>query len=155
MMEVVAPLRIEPEAEQLFGSDHAGVVEIALRDRVNAPSQLARAIAHRCRQILKEWLRGMIDDRVHCIDAQRIDVKLIDPHQRVVNEKPADMIAVWAVEVQRLAPWRLVTVSEVRPELAKVVSLRPEMVVDHVENQREIALMRSVDEALQAERTPV
>src|SRR5206468_4862126 len=112
MMKVVAPLRIEPEAERLFRSDHAGIVEITLRDGVDVPSEVARAIAHGRRQILKKWLRGMIDDRVHCIDAQRVDVKLIDPHQRVVNEKPADMIAVWAVEVQRLAPWRLVTVSE-------------------------------------------
>src|SRR6266498_5618004 len=97
----------------------------------------------------------MIDNRVHCVDAKRIEVKLIDPHQRVLNEKRSDVIALWAVEIQRHAPRRFVSVREVRAELAQIISFGAEVVVDDVEDDGQAALMRSVDEPLERMRPSI
>src|SRR5436853_331881 len=80
------------------------------------------------REVLQERLGGVIDDGVHGVDAQRIDVKLLDPLQGVVDEEPAHVVAVRPVEVQRRAPRRLVAVGKVRSELGEVVPLRAEVV---------------------------
>ena len=66
---------------------------------------------------------------------RRVDVKLVDPLQRVVDEEPAHVIAVRAVEVERRPPRRLVPVGEVRAVLAEVVPLGTEVVVDDVEER--------------------
>ena len=154
-MKVVAPLRIESEAELFGGCDDAGIVEIALGDRVDAAGRALRAFAHGRRQVLQERLGGMIDDRVHGIDAQAVDVKLIDPLQRVVNEEPAHVVAVRAVEIERQSPRRLVAVGEVRAVLAEIVSLGTEVVVDDVEEDGQAARVTGVDETLQRDRSAV
>src|SRR5207248_6420611 len=79
VVEVVAPLRVEAEAEVSRGGDDARVVEIALRDRPDAAPELAGALAYGAGEVLQEWLGGVIDDGVHGVDAQRIDVELVDP----------------------------------------------------------------------------
>ena len=61
----------------------------------------SRALAHGGRQILQERLGGVIDDGVHGVDAQAVDVELVDPLQRVVDEEPAHVVAVRAVEIER------------------------------------------------------
>src|SRR5437016_196462 len=110
---------------------------------------------HRGGQIMQKWFRGSIDNRMDGVDAQCIDVKLIDPHQCIVNKEPSHVIALRAVEIDRLAPRRLVAVGEVRTEIAQIVSFRAEMVVDDVENDGEASLMRAVDETLEGERAAI
>jgi hypothetical protein len=55
-----------------------------------------------------------------------------------------------AVEIQRFAPFGVVARAEVvRAEALQVVAVRPEMVVDDIENYREPDRVRAVDEALE------
>src|SRR5205823_14468187 len=82
-------------------------------------------------------------------------MKLIDPHQSVVNEEPSHVIAVRPVEIERAAPRRLVAVREIRSVLPQIISLGAEMVVDDVERHRETALMRGVNQSLERARTAV
>src|SRR5204863_1643759 len=56
VVEVVAPLRVEAEAEARCGGDDARVVEIALRDRPDAAAETLGALAHGRREILQERL---------------------------------------------------------------------------------------------------
>jgi hypothetical protein len=114
-----------------------------------------RARAHGGGQVLQERLGGVIDDGVHGVDAQRIDVKLVDPLQRVVDEKPADVVAVRSVEVERQTPRRLVPVGEVRAVLREVVPLGTEVVVDDVEYKGQPARVAGIDQALEAQRPTV
>src|SRR5947207_1350169 len=97
----------------------------------------------------------MVDDRMHRVDAQSIDMKFVDPLQRVVNEKPANVVAMWPVEIDRHSPWRLVAIGEIRCEFREVIPFRTEVVVDDVEEKREAALVTGIDEPLQSDRTAI
>src|SRR5436190_16797203 len=92
---------------------------------------------------------------MHGVDAQSVAVKLVDPLQRVVDEEPAHVVAARPVEIERESPRRFVAIGEVRTELGEVVSFRTEVVVDHVEENRETALMTGIDESLERARTAV
>src|SRR5206468_12245557 len=89
VVEVVAPLRVEAEAEARGGGDDARVVEIALRDRPDAAAETLGAFAHGGREVLQERLGGVIDDGVHGVDAQRTDAHLPAPPHRPAHAPPA------------------------------------------------------------------
>src|SRR5438046_2961779 len=97
----------------------------------------------------------MIDDRMDRVNAQSIDMKFVDPLQRIVNEKPADIVTMRSVEVDRHTPWRLVAIGKVRREFREVISFRTKVVVDDVEEKREAALVTRVNEPLQSDRTAI
>ena len=97
---------------------------------------------------------GRIDQRVHGIESEAVEVVVAQPHQRVVAEEPAHLVAAGAVEVDRVAPRRVVAVGEVRPKLAKVIPLWSEVVVDDVEDHGEPAGVTRVDKPLQIVRRP-
>src|SRR5439155_720730 len=78
-----------------------------------------------------------------------VDVALAHPGARVLDEVAPYALGLWAVEVDRAAPRCAVAVGEVGPELAEVVSLGAEMVVDDVEEHRQPVGVAGVDEAPQ------
>ena len=58
-------------------------------------------------------------------------------------------IALGAVEIDGVAPGRVVAIGEIGAEVLEIVPLRAEMVVDHVEDHRQAVLMGGVDQPLQ------
>src|SRR5262249_34063684 len=107
-------------------------------------------------ELKQKRLRRVIEDCVHRVDAERIDMAFANPIERVLDKIISHLVAVRAVEVQRRAPWRLVTLGEIAPaEIPKVISFRSEVVVNDVENDGETVLVTSVDQALQAVRAAV
>src|SRR3954470_18256859 len=93
----------------------------------------------------------MVDDGVHGIDPQPVNVKFINPLKRIVDEKPSHGIAVRAVEIQRQSPRRLVAVGEIRSKLGEVIPLGAKMVINDVEEKGEAALVARVDQPLQSD----
>jgi hypothetical protein len=106
-------------------------------------------------QLGEDVERARVEDRVHRVEAQAVQVELPRPRARVLREVPADTRAVGAVEIHGGAPRRLIAVGEIRPVLGKVVPFGTEMVVDHVEDHRQAAGMAGVDEPSKAPRAPV
>ena len=98
---------------------------------------------------------GAVDELVHGIEAQTVDVVVAHPHQRVVAEEAAHLVAARLLEVNRVAPRRVMPAIEVGAELAGVVAHRAEVVVDNVDEDCDASLMAGVDEALQAVGTAV
>ena len=92
----------------------------------------------------------IVDDGVHGVEPQSVDVVVAHPHERVVDHEAPHLVAARAVEVQRRAPVRAVTLREVWPELGEVVPCRPEVVVHDVEHHAETARVARIDEAFQA-----
>src|SRR5260370_14688210 len=90
----------------------------------------------------------MIDDRVHGVDAQRVEMELIDPHQGVVDEEPAHVVTVRPVEIERTSPRGLVAVCKVRPKFAEIIPLAAEMAVDDIEEHRPSAFIARIDHSL-------
>ena len=89
------------------------------------------------RELGDEVQLAVVDDRVHGIEAQAVEAILLQPVERVVDEEVAHGAAVLAVEVDRRAPRRVMTVGEeLRRVRVQLVAFRAEVVVDHVEQHR-------------------
>ena len=91
-------------------------------------------------ELLQEVNGGAVDELVNGVEAQAVDVVVAHPHQRVVAEEAAHLVAAGAFEVDGVAPRRAVSAGEVGTELAGVIADRTEVVVDHVEKHCEAAL---------------
>ena len=103
-------------------------------------------------QFLQDVPIAVVEQRVHGIQAQTIDVVLAQPHQGVVDDvRPYGGL----VEVDGVTPGVPLAGAQVRPELGQVVAARPEMVVDDVLDDRETRGVGGVDEALVGARSAV
>ena len=71
--------------------------------------------------------------RVHRVEPQRIDVEVREPHQRIVENEPAHLGRVLAVEVDLVAP-RGAAGREVGTEPGQIIAARTEVVVNDVED---------------------
>ena len=99
--------------------------------------------------------RRPVENRVQRVEPQPVDVVLLDPVAGVPDEVTPHLVAVAVVEVDRRAPWRVITVGEVGGVIVEIISLRPEVVVDHVEHHREAERVAGVDQPAQSPRTAV
>ena len=142
-MDVVGPLRIEAVAASLDRSHQSGIVEVGFGDQ----EALARCVRA---QLLQDVQGRAVEDRMHGVQAQAVEVVIAQPHLRVLDAKIAHRCRVSPVEVDRVAPGRAVAIGEVRTEARKVVALRTEVVVYHVQHHRQPSRMRFVHELLQA-----
>src|SRR5262245_8917473 len=97
----------------------------------------------------------MVENRMHRVEPERIDMAINDPIKRVLNKTIAHLVTPPPIEIERRSPRRLVPVGEIRAELAKIISLRAEMVVNDVQNHRQAAPMAGVDEHLKVCRAAV
>src|SRR5258705_1530110 len=91
----------------------------------------------------------MVENRMHRVEPERIDVAINDPVKRVLNKIIAHLVAPRTIEIERRSPRRLVPVGEIRPELGKIIALRAEMIVNDVQNYRQAATMAGIDEQFQ------
>src|ERR1700733_4770594 len=80
------------------------------------------------------------------VESKRVDMKIRNPLQRILNEVSANLIAAGAIEIDSLSPRCLVEVREIGAEIREVIPFRTEVVVDHIEHHRDALLMARVDE---------
>src|SRR5262249_8666523 len=93
---------------------------------------------------------ALIADRMDRIEAEPVEVELLEPVERVVDEEIARDPAALALEIDRGSPRRLMSVGEeIRRVTMKVITVWAEVVVDDVEEHHESVPMRSIDKALQ------
>ncbi len=148
VVEVVAPLRVEPVAVRLARGDELRVVEVGLRDERERTPDVRGQHVDLHRELLEEVRRRVVHERVHRIQAQRVDVVVAEPHERVVDDVLADGAGVLAVEVEAGSPRVRRRLVEVRAVDGQVVPRRAEVVVDDVLHHAEAAGVARVDEAL-------
>src|SRR6187455_3093938 len=121
MSELVVPLRVDSIAVVFAWSYDARVSEVAFGDEHRPPTQLVLERVDLCGELFEEVDRGCVDERMDRIEPQAVKVVVAEPSDRVVNEKPADLVAPGTVEVDRRSPRRPVAIGEVRPEIAEVI----------------------------------
>src|SRR5205085_11705759 len=138
VVEVVAPLRRHPEATGLDRGDRRRLVEVGLRDQRQRPSYGGRQGVDLAGELGEDVDGGVVLERVHGVQAQRVDVEVAQPRQGVVDDPSAYLGAAVVVEVDAGAPRGLVPGGEVRPEPRQVVPGRPEVVVDDVQADTEV-----------------
>ena len=149
VVHVVRPGAVEPHPAERSGPHDLRVVEIALRDQVERPPLTLAERTHGVAELAQERLGGGVDDAVDRVEAEPVDVVLVEPVQGVPGEVAPHLVALRAVDVDGLAPRRVVAVGQVRREALEVVALGPEVVVDDVEDDREAPRVAGVDEAPQ------
>ena len=139
VVHVVGPLggHAEPRRSRggalADGGDGRGLVEVGLRDEGQRPAELLGESRRPRRKLREEVDGGVVDEGVHRIEPQRVDVEVLEPAQGVVDDEVAHSAAAGLVEVDGPAPRRLVGAREVRSKLREVVSVGPQVVVDDVE----------------------
>src|SRR5690606_32407422 len=95
------------------------------------------AVQNSVDQLVDDVPRTIVIDGVHGIEAQAVEVIFLDPVARVVYEELAH---VRVGEIDRIAPRRAMPRGEEFARItAQIIALRPEMVVDDIEQDREIA----------------
>src|SRR6185312_13182078 len=88
---------------------------------------------------LRKYVRlGIVSDRMHRIEAQPIKAVLFEPVNCVVNKIVAHHAAVRPVKIDGVAPWCAMTAGEESWSIAaKIISLGPEVVVNHIEKNHQ------------------
>ena len=149
MMPLVGPGGVEAVPAGVHGTDEPRVVEVALGGQEERPALVRGQRRHLGAELLEEVRCRVVGDRVHRVEAQPVAVVVAQPHQCVVDDEPAYLVAAGSVEVDRRAPVGLVPLGEVRPELGQVVACRAEVVVDDVHDHAEAIRVCRVDQPLQ------
>ena len=136
-MGIVIPLGVEIAAQ--VACDIATVLE----HEMNKASSLDGGADLRCH--LVEPIR--FADRVDRVEAQSVEAVFHDPVERILCEEASDLRL---AEVDRRAPGRLEVVAEHGRRVARqIVSVGAEVIVDDVEEDHQIKIVRGVDQRLQ------
>ena len=99
---------------------------------------------------------GVVVDVLRRVQAQAVQVKLIDPVCGIRGKVLADRPGIEPVEVDRLAPLGLVLVGEIGwRKCLEIVAVGPQMVVDDIQNHAEAELVGSIDKAAEVVRRSV
>src|SRR5690606_34533753 len=99
-------------------------------------------------EILPEMHGSLIKDSMSGIKSQGIDVKILEPIQRVVDKIIADAVRPFLVKVYGIAPGCVILIGEVRPVFAEVISLRTQMVVHNIHDHRDSSAMALIHKLL-------
>lgn len=153
-MHVVVPLRVEAVPTGRTRSDQLRIVEVAFGDEGQWPTQMSREAARFDSQLFEKVGRGVVDEGVDRVETQRVDMKLLEPAERVVDDVAPHMVAAGAVEVDAATP-RVRALRQVGAVAVEVVPRRSQVVVDHIEYHSEAAGVAGVDQGLQAVGTSV
>ena len=97
------------------------------------------------RDLVQHVHRALVEQRVHGIQAQPVDVVVAHPHERVLDDVGAHGVL---VEIDRVAPRVAAALAQVRPELRQVVARGSEVVVDDVLHDREPRRVGGIHEPL-------
>ena len=91
----------------------------------------------------------VIDDGVHRIQTQSIEMVFVQPVERVVDEEVADRPALWAIEVDPVAPRSTMAIGkELRRVGSEIIPFRAKVVVDHVQENHDSAFVRALNQIL-------
>ena len=73
----------------------------------------------------------------------------------VFNKKFSDLVAVCVIEIQCHSPWRSVFFGEIRPIVHKIISLRSEVIVDNIQNDRQFLTVAGIHKSFECVRATV
>ena len=154
VVDVVVPLRIEPEPALGARRDDGRVVQIRLGDEQQRAPQVFGKELDPFGQFAQNVVRGVVAQRMDGVEAQRVEVELAEPHLCVLEDVLTYGAGRRPVQVDQVPP-RAVSGLEIGPELGKVVAARAEVVVDHVQRGGQPARMAGVDESLETVRAAI
>jgi hypothetical protein len=154
VVKVVGPDRVEPPPAFRLGLHTANEVAAVLGNHQHASR--SRSFANPRRQLGEEVTRRIVHQRAAGVQAKPVQMVLVNPVLRVLDQELPNRPAAFTVEVHRGAPGCPVGLREIPPaELAQVGPVRAQVVVDHVEQHRETERVGPVHEVTEVVRAPV
>ncbi len=98
-------------------------------------------------ELVEQMLCAVVFDLMDGIEAEPIHVELLDPVESIVNGELAHHFAAHIVVVHRITPGSFVmTREDLRSVRGEVVSVRAEVVVDHIQDDHHVACVSCLDE---------
>src|SRR5579863_5733010 len=142
MVNIIIPLSgVTLRAAPLCPLKIVCLVEFVFKDKVNMTTRIDRT-SNSIRQLGENIGGRIVDDGVHGIQPQSVEMKFIQPIKSIVDEELAHGSALAPAEVDRVAPGSVVPAGEeLRCIHAQIISFRAKMVVDDIEQDHHSALM--------------
>ena len=156
VMQVIVPLGRSGLGSAIgIAPQKTGLIQLVFEHYVDCPASTG-AITQRRANLVHDVDFRVIANRVDGVHAQAVEAVLLNPVQRVVNEKIAHSARLFRVVIDGGAPRRLVAgVEEMRAARMQVVTFGTEVVVDHVDQHHHPQCVRRIDEGLQLVRRSV
>ena len=147
VVEVIRPNGIEAVAARLQGGRVANVVFRRLSHQVGGLYG-AGVRPQGARDLGQNLVRRGIDELVRGVQAKAVDVVFVGPVQQVLDHEGADAGRAWAIKVDGRTPRCGVHAAQVFVRIEPcVISVWPEMVVDHVQHDGHVRLVSGVHQA--------
>src|SRR5215471_1093341 len=153
-MKIIVPERIQTISVLIDRPGELRKLRLILGhdNRGPAPCGFSDASADRGQNVFL----GSIEDLLSGVQAQPIQVELFDPIGGVGQEKFAYGTGVWTIKVNGLPPVIFVSVGKVVTcEFLKIVAVRTEMVVNHIQNDGQARVMSAVHKRAEIVRLAV
>src|SRR5262245_59670640 len=148
MVEIIVPLSIIAVHSTIRALQIPRLVAIVLQDQVDFA--IGDVMADRLGDFADYIRLALVEYRVDGVQPQPIEMELNQPIEGVIDEKIAYRPATGSSEIDCSAPRCLMPVSEKGwGNCRQVIPLGSEMVVDHIEKDREAARVARLDEPLQ------
>src|SRR5262249_43881045 len=154
-MKVIAPDSVKPESTFSRRKNEIAIVLVGFGDHADLPIRPAREFLHVARKFLDDVRLRTVVDRLDCIEAQSVDVVLANPVKSVLDYILSNLLTVFTVVVDCVAPHRVIAIGEVRTELPQIVSFGAKVVVDDVEYDCEAGAMCGIYQPLEALRPTI
>ena len=153
MVDVVVPLRRVPPLSRI--AQIARLVGVVFQNQMHMTPGINPG-AHAVGQLDQNMRAGIIQDRMHRIQAQAVEVVLMQPVERVMDEKLAHLATAAAIEIDRRAPGCVVPFGEERAGVeVEIIPLRPEVVIDHIQQDHQAARVRRLHQGFEVIGAPV
>src|SRR5215510_171474 len=154
-MEIVALLGRNAVATDFSRPRDTRVVEIAFSDERQVTTRLRLELLNFSSEFFEKMHRRGIEDGVHGIDAQSVEVIILEPHQCIVEKKSAHFVATSSVKIHGSTPRGCIALGEIGTKAGEVVSRGAQVVVDNIQNRSQPPSMASVHQTLEMIRFPV
>ncbi len=143
-MEIIRPQAVQSRAAPGLRRGEERGVALVLGEHE------AAAILHGGRDVGEDVPPGVVEDGVDGVEAEAVEMKFLHPIHHVAQEKLAHGAVVVAVEVERVAPRRVVRGIEIILRVrAEIIAVGAEVVVNRVEHHGEAVRVGGVDERAQ------
>src|ERR1700722_172436 len=113
MVEFVDPLAVEAIASFCRWIDIAGVVEVYFGDEGFPGAGALADLGGQFFELLEEGDSAAIENGVHGIQAQGVDVEVLQPEGGVLEKEISGTVTPGVVEVEGVAPGGLIQIGEI------------------------------------------
>ena len=155
VVEIVGPVCVQAQSTAGGRANQPRIVHVALGDQHEVAVQRAAQLLHRRREFFQHVQSVETEYRMHRIETQSVESIVAQPHQRVVDDEAAHLIALRPIEVERGTPAGAVPIGEIGAIMRQVVSVGPQVIVNHVEEYAEPRGVASAHERRQLARRAV